>query len=293
VGVLPLFVIRSALVGRTVTTLPGGLCADSPEVAAALLARGTEIARSVRAKRFVLHDTRREWPGEFQTVCEHESRRIDLRGGEEAVWKALDRNIRRQVRIAERNELRAVVDRTGERLDDFYSVLSRFTHRAGTPVFGRAFLRHVIEAFPDGFNIVVTYRGDEPIGGYFQLELGDTVFGAWGATLHEYLELRPVYLAYWQILLDATQRGFAYLDMGRSPRDTSAAQYKAQWGGGATPVYQQSLVFGREATGEAQSIAVQARSDGRMQTFRRFWPNLPFPVAQALGPYLRRHVPFA
>jgi CelD/BcsL family acetyltransferase involved in cellulose biosynthesis len=239
----------------------------------------------------VLHDTRQAWPGDLATTCEHESWLVDLRAGEQAVWDGLDRNIRRQVRMAQRNGLVAEVDRTGARLGDFYDVLSRFTHQAGTPLYGRNFLENIVAAFPDGFNIVMVYQAGRPLGGYFQLELGKTSFGAWGATLHEYLELRPVYLAYWEILADSARRGLEWLDMGRSPAGSSASHYKRQWATTSVPVYQQTVPVGEACT--AASVAGQARHDARFRSVRRLWPRLPLPVAQFLGPHLRRHVPFA
>ena len=42
-GVMPLYVVQSALVGRTVTTMPGGLCADDDETGGALIAAGAAI----------------------------------------------------------------------------------------------------------------------------------------------------------------------------------------------------------------------------------------------------------
>jgi FemAB-related protein (PEP-CTERM system-associated) len=289
-GVLPLFVVRSPLLGTTLTTLPGGLCAQDDVAANALLGEARSLAKRLRAKRLVLHDTRCAWPGELHTSCDHEDWLVDLRGGADGVASALDRNIRRQVRMAERNGLTAVVDRSGAYLDDFYAVMSRFTHQAGTPIFGRNFLAEVIAAFPNGFNLVLIYQGTQPIGGYFQLELGDTNYGTWGATLHDFLELRPVYLAYWTILMDSVDRGFAWLDMGRSPVGSNASKYKSQWATTSRPVYQQTWSPGKQVVA---SVAHEAQSDERFQMVRRFWPKLPLPVAQFLGPMVRRHIPFA
>lgn len=290
-GVLPLFLVASPLVGSRMTTPPGGLCADDDEVAEALIAAGVDLARQAKVKQLVLHDTRHAWGSGLETAHEHEGWMVDLRMGADALWKALDRNIRRQVRMAERNGVRVEVDRTGSRLDDFYTVLSHFTHQAGTPIFGRDFLENLVARFTDGFNIVLTYYENQPIGGYFQLELGNTAHGAWGATLHPYLELRPVYLAYWTILSDALGRGVEFLDMGRSLRESNAAHYKSQWGGRAFPIYQQTVSTAGGAS--AASIAARTQSDRGFTRFRQVWPKLPFGVAQYLGPKLRRHVPFA
>ena len=290
-GVLPVYVISSPLVGRTVTTMPGGLCADDGSVAEALISAGQEYARSINAKRFVIHDSRQEWPGELKTASEHEAWTVDLRAGEDSLWSALHRNIRRQVRIAHKNELSAEIDRKGDLLDDFYDVLGQFSHSAGTPVYSKSFLESVVEHFPDGFNIVVIYTGAKPIGGYFQLELGDTMYGVWGAALREYFDLRPVYLGYWTIISDAVSKGFSWLDMGRAPLDSSASKYKGQWNGVSAPVYQQTASLrGGQENG---NVATQAQSDKKFQIVRQIWPKLPYPVAQHLGPKLRRHVPFA
>lgn len=147
------------------------------------------------------------------------------------------------------------------------------------------------EQFPQGHNIAVVYAGGNPIAGYFQLEMGAANYGVWGAALHEYLELRPVYLAYWELLADSIARGFARLDMGRTPLDSNTSKYKGQWNGQPIPIYQQTAVL--RGNSEAASVSARAQSDGKFQLVRQLWPKLPFPVAQFLGPKLRRHVPFA
>jgi FemAB-related protein (PEP-CTERM system-associated) len=291
VGVLPLFIVRSLLVGTVAMTMPGGLCADTDEIALALIARGKEIARQARAKRFTLHDTRQAWPGDLQTTSNHVHWVVDVRPDGETLWQRLDSNIRRQVRIARSKELTVEIDRTGRHLGAFYQVLSQFAHQIGTPLFGSDFLDHIIEKFPGGFNILIIYKGRQPIGGYFQLLMGNTVHGIWGASLRDYLKLRPVYLAYWEIIRDASANGYSYLDMGRSPTDSEASKYKGQWGGVSRPIYQQVTPLESERTQD--SIADQIYSDSKFQLVMRLWPKLPLPVARYLGPKLRRHVPFA
>lgn len=291
VGVLPLFLVRSYLVGHTAMTMPGGLCADNDEVAAELIARGQVIAQQARARRFLLQDTRQPWPVGLHTTTDHVYWTVDVRMGTEALWQQLDGNIRRQVRMARRNKLSVEIDRTGKCLGAFYDVFSRFTHQAGTPVFGRDFLEHVIEAFPGGFNIVVVYKEQQPIGAYFQLQMGKTMYGVWGAALREYLNLRPVYLAYWEILCAAAGHGYHCLDMGRSPADSNASRHKGQWGGISRPVYQQVANVGR--THEGDSISHRVNADDKFQLVMQLWPKLPLPVVRYLGPKLRRHVPFA
>lgn len=291
-GVMPLFQVNSLLFGRKLSTMPGGLCADDDTVAAALIAEATTLAHKQRVRKLIVQDTRYAWPdATLSTSTQHVHWLVDLTVGEEALWSALHSNIRRQVRLARKNDLRVVIDRDGALLDDFYAVFSAFAHSVGTPVFGRHFLANIIDVFPGSFNIAVVYLEDRPIGGYFQLEMGQQMLGMWGATLRDYLSLRPVYLAYWEMLADAVNNGFAVLDMGRSPVDTNMSKFKGQWGGVSGSVYQQVLALGKHES--AESMATQANSSGLFQTVRELWPKLPFAVAQIAGPKLRKHVPFA
>jgi hypothetical protein len=183
------------------------------------------------------------------------------------------------------------MDRTGQCLGEFYHVLSHITHQAGTPVFGWDFLEHTVEIFSGAFSIAVVRKEKQAIGAYFQLEMGDTVYGMWGATLRQYLTLKAVYLAYWEILHDTSVNGFHFWSMGRSLAESSASKFKSQWSGVSRPVYQQVAAIGNHHS--ADSIVDRVESDSKFQHFMRVWPKLPFSVVQFLGPRLRRHVPFA
>ena len=291
VGVLPLFIVRSVLIGHTATTMPGGLCADTDEVAVELIARGQEVARQAKANCFRLHDTRKAWPAELHTSTDHVYWLVDLREGPEVLWRQLNSNIRRQIRLAGRNELTVEIDCTGKCLGAFYQVFSRFTHQVGTPIFGRNFLEHVIETFPAGFNIAIVSKAQQPIAAFFQLQLGQTVYGVWGAALRDYFALRPAYLVYWEILKDAASNGYDFLDMGRSPAGSNASKFKGQWGGVSQPVFQQFANFDKAQSTDKIANRIDSNSKYKMVTW--LWPKLPSPVVQYLGPKLRRHVPFA
>lgn len=290
VGVLPLFLIRSIWLGNTARTMPGGLCADNEKAALALVEAGRDWAKMVKARRFLVADSRQAWQADLSTTNNHVYWVKDVGSDAEALWKGLDGNVRRQVRIARRNKLHVRIDRSGQLLGTFYDVFSDFAHQSGTPLFGRYFLENVIESFPDGFSIAVVYQEERPLGAYFQLEMGSTTYGMWGGTPQEFLNLRPVYLAIWEILSDAVDQGFQVVDMGRSPAGSNASKFKGQWGGMAHPIYQQSIVFDRDRAVTQN----QEMQDGRpFQLVTYLWPKMPMPIVRYLGPKLRRHVPFA
>ena len=291
VGVLPLFLVRSLLVGDSLMTMPGGLCSDDYEIAQALIDRGQEIARQTRAQKLVIQDTRQAWPSDLQTVTQHEHWVVDTCADADSLWIRLHRETRRQIRVARRNGLATEIDRCGERLDEFHQLMSRFAHQAGIPVLGFGFLQQVVEAFPNRFNIAIVYKEKLPLGAYFQLLMGNTVYGVWGFTLRQHQRMGASYLAYWEILQDTAINGYHFWDMGRSPTKSNCSRFKSQWGGIAKPVYQQ--VANLNGQPNTNTIVTRVRSENKFQVFMRVWSYLPFPVVQFLGPKLRRQVPFA
>ncbi len=290
-AVLPSFIVPSHLTGKRMMTMPGGLCAVNQEAAEVLLANAAQLAEAEGLGSVILQDSRQQWSETWPAESAHVSWLLPLPDTEEALWSQLDGNIRRQVRKARKNGLRAEVDRRGTLLPAFYEMFSRFTHRAGTPVFSYQFLEHVIQTFPKGFNIALVWDDEKAIAGYFQLEMNDTMYGMWGAALPESLKKRSAYLALWEIMSDAVNHGYANLDMGRSPAGSNASKFKGQWGGVSSPVYQ--LTNRENGQRGEETVTNQVQSDQKFQLFVHLWPKLPLSVTRRLGPKLRWHVPFA
>lgn len=290
-GVLPLFVVPSRLTGRRAMTLPGGLCAADEQVATALLAQGWELAGARGLSRLVVQDSRQVWTAAQTSASDHVTWRVPLQAAEEEQWAWLDGNIRRQVRKARKNGLESEVDHHGKLLGEFYELFSRFTHGAGTPVFGQPFLQNIVATFPGGFNIALIRHEGRAIAGYFQLQMSDTIYGMWGAALPETLSLRPAYLALWEIMADGIAHGYSFLDMGRSPAGSNASKFKGQWGGTEAPIYQLTMHDGNQSA--PTNVTDQVQSDQRFQLFMQVWPRLPLTVTNYMGPMLRRHIPFA
>lgn len=292
VGVLPLYFVHSHLVGNSATTMPGGLCANNNNIAAALLQEATAQASLQQARQLVLQDTRLCYPAMNQTTQGHVYWRLDLSAGAEAIWKNVGSETRRQIRLAREKGLQVEIGTSACHLADFYQVMSRFTHEAGTPIFGFDFVQQVAQTFADQFHVAVVYNKEKrPIGAYFQLLLRNTVFGIWGATLRPFLVDKAVYLAYWELVQHAAMHGYHFLDLGRSPTDSGASQFKAKWRGQYYPIYQQFLSI--EPSTQTGSITTQVQTSSKLRYLMQFWSKLPLPLAQFLGPKLRRHVPFA
>ena len=291
-GVLPLFEVRSWLLGRSLNSMPGGVCAECGHVGEMLLAHAKEIARETDSRCVILHDSRRQWLDGFDTTSNHATWILSMCDGAEATWRNVPRNVRRFVRIARENGLIAEVATGVDRLETFYRTFSSFVRQLGTPIFSRAFLRNIADAFPGQYSTVCIRKGDQVVGAFFQLLLGDTIYNTWGASLPEYREIGPTYLAHWELMRFGIENGYCFLDMGRSPLDSGGFEFKKRWGGQMQMIYQQSYALnGRRAV--MVDPARQVTTDAKLKMLTRVWSRLPLPVAEALGPQVRRHIPFA
>ena len=126
VGVLPLVLVRSLLIGRTAVSLPftsyGGVLALEPAASDALVRQAAEVARAFGASRVELRNLARQVPG--ASCTEHKvGVRLPLPDKSENLWAGLDRKVRNQVRKAQKEGL--VTDKGGpELLDHFYTVFA-------------------------------------------------------------------------------------------------------------------------------------------------------------------------
>lgn len=290
-GVLPLFVVRSWLLGRRLTTLPGGLCAENELAAHVLIEWAKKLAHAERVSRLTLHDVRQPWNSDLLTVNHHVSSMLALPDTVEAAWKGLKKKLRREVSIGLKHEVTAKITREPEQLEQFYQVFSIFTQKMGTPIYSRAFLRNVIESFADQYHICVLYYEGQVIGAFFNLEFGDAIYGLWGASLPEFYHLHTNYVAYWKMLEFGIENGFQRYDLGRSQLDSGPHKFKRKWRGQEQAIYQQHYWVKQQAA-TFDNPKAQLQNDKKFRLFSNVWRKLPLPVTQAVGPQVRKHIPF-
>jgi FemAB-related protein (PEP-CTERM system-associated) len=285
-GVLSLFRVSSKLLGKSVTSLPGGICTENPAAATALLERAKEIAHAGNA-RLIIRDSRYPWGGEagwrdYSSYCLRE-----LPPDSQVLRKQLKRQLRQHIGKAEAFGVQT--DTGTGYVDEFYSALCDLLHEKGVPVFSRAFLDAVMKELGDQFVITTARLNGKVIGAIFHLTLRDTMFAIWGGPPSRYQEFRASHALWWESMRYAADNGFRYLDMGRSPRGSGSEAFKQRWGSKPLPTY--SLYLSTD--GQAVHDPVGAHDNGaRYRLFTEIWRHLPRSVVQSLGPRLRRHIPF-
>ena len=189
-GVLPMMLLRHWLFGTFHVSLPwldyGGVLADSPETARALLDAATAQAGEDKATFVELRSMDPVFP-ELPVRGDKVTFWLPLKDAD-GVWKGFDAKVRNQVRKAEKARLTCHFGRE-ELLPDFYDVFTRNMRDLGTPVWGINFFQNILEAFPKTAEIALVRLEDKTIGGGLVLYFKDTVYMPSASSLRSHFHL--------------------------------------------------------------------------------------------------------
>jgi FemAB-related protein (PEP-CTERM system-associated) len=286
VGVLPTVFLDSWLFGRALISLPyvnyGGVLADDPATERALFDRALDTARRKRCRHVELRHVERHFD---DLPCKrHKVTMLLPLQASAAMWDALDRKVRNQVRKAQKSELTHAAGGR-ELLDAFYAVFARNMRDLGTPVYGRRFFEQMLAAFPDRARIHVVSLKATPVAAGLTFQTRATVEIPWASSIRDFNALCPNHLLYWSILADAGERGCATFDFGRSTPNEGTYKFKEQWGAQAVPLHWEYGLVDRA------TLPDTGPTNPKFQLAVSAWKKLPLAVATRVGPFIVRAIP--
>ena len=204
---------------------------------------------------------------------------------EDAAWKALPSERRNRVRKGGKLGLTAMWG-GAEALDEFYPVYATNMRDLGSPVHSRGFFHAMLAALPDTARVLlVRDRDGRVVGAAVCLFFRDTIMVPWVSSLREAFALCPNFVLYWEVIRLGCAEGYRTLDLGRSFRNAGTFEFKRQWGAQPHPL---PWLFVDTKPGAPPSVD---RDASRYDLMVRVWKRLPMPVANVLGPWIRRQVP--
>jgi serine/alanine adding enzyme len=290
-GVLPFVLIKSALFGRRLVSMPfldyGGVLASFDAapgmVEQALVDAAVATAREHRAGSVGLRQLH-PVPLPHPVAGDRVTMLLPLTT-EDAVWKALPSERRNRVRKGEKNGL--TPSWCGpEALDEFYGVFAVNMRDLGSPVHSRAFFRAMLEELPGTARVlIVRDRQGRAVGAAVCLFFRDTIMVPWVSSLREAFALCPNFVLYWEVIRHGCRTGYRMLDLGRSFRNAGTFEFKRQWG--AAP-HTLPWIFLDTVAGAPPSVD---RDASRFAPLISAWKRLPVPMANLVGPWIRGQVP--
>lgn len=291
-GILPLIHLKLPFVINQLVALPfcdvGNCLTTDKTVQEKLLEEALKLTKHLKSKNIQLrgqlkNDNNLTTP---ITKIDHKKVRmlLDLPESTEVLLKSFKSKLRSQVRKAEKNGVH--FRWTGEEgVDSFYSVFCSNMRDLGSPVHSKKLFQAIIENFGVNSRIGLAEYDGKCIGAGLILSTNTQTSIPWASTLRQYNNLAPNMLIYWNCLKYATENSKNVFDFGRSTEHEGTFRFKKQWG--AKPVPLSWYAFPPhmpEPHQESQSIT------SRRETLANIWKTLPIPIANLVGPKLRKYI---
>lgn len=283
-GILPL-VQQKCFMRSYLSSMPhlkgGGIVARSTEAAHLLYTSAVDVARRTNAAYLELRQLHKH---DFPLVLRQDKvgAVLAIEADSEVRLQRLEKKARNLVRKSLTFGMTA--DFGGaELLGAFYEVYRYNMRDLGSPAYSRLFFSEILHRFPDESHVCVTRLGEKEVAAAFMMGFGGTLEVAWASSYRKFLNLKPNMFLYWSILNFAAQRGYKFLDFGRSSRDSGTYEFKLQWGAVPNSLYWCYWL-------NHQASMPETRANG-MQLASRVWRRLPLAFTNVFGPALIKHIP--
>jgi FemAB-related protein (PEP-CTERM system-associated) len=282
---LPFTEVRSALFGKALVSsgfgVGGGICAESPAAVDALVAQAEAYAARngfacIELRGGVI-------PTGWDTVSDkHCGFERALAADDEAELLAIPRKARAEVRKGLGFGHRITIGRGGDDRAAHYACYSESVRNLGTPVFPKRLFAAMLDAFPDGSDILTVWQGDTPLASVLSFYHDGAVLPFWGGGSYAARPARANELMYYELMLHARRQGMTRFDFGRSKTGSGPFAFKKNWGFDPVP-----LTYGAWIDGDAPKRNIDP-TDASYSRKIELWKKLPLPVANTLGPWIAR-----
>jgi len=291
VGILPLVHIHFFNIVNELTALPycdvGNCICDADEVQDALLTEALSVQKSLNCKKLNIRGPLRETQLQSDGFIRERTGKVrmllSLPPSSDELFSSFKSKLRSQVRKAVKNGVSfrwaGLTD-----LDTIYSVFSKNMHTLGSPVHSKTWLETILIHYKNRVKVGLVEFDGKAVGMGIILLGGQSVSIPWASTLREFNRLGPNMLLYWNFLKFSADNGYKIFDFGRSTEKEGTYRFKKQWGAQPVPL----LWYSQKNNKCQKGDSVQASSNLR-STVEATWRKIPFPVANFIGPRLRKY----
>lgn len=297
VGICPLVHLKHFIFGNSLYSLPffdlGGILADDEGCEQALRKASIDYGRGLGVKDI---EFRQADPmptlaaaASDSISVEHRSHKVrmllDLPETSDELMASFKTKFRTKVRLPAKKGCSC---RQGgiELVADFYQVFGINMRDLGSPVHSRRLIENVMRVFADQARLFVVDREQDQLAAGMVIGFKDMLYNPWASSLKAWANIRPNTHLYWNILEYAIEKGYKRFDFGRSDPGGNTFVFKQQWGAEPCPVNWYRLDLQGQATEKQEATDEKSRFD----TAIAYWKKLPVPVANLLGPGIRKHI---
>jgi FemAB-related protein (PEP-CTERM system-associated) len=285
-GILPLFLMRSVFFGKKIISVPfcdyGGFCANDEQTKTLFIEEAKKITKEKGAGYLELRHLNDNDCG-LITKDTYFTLILDLNPDSEFLWMNFSKKVRNAIRKAIKSNLEVTMGK--EYINEFYCIFSKNMRNLGTPVHNFGFFKNILREFPNQANILITSYKGEIIGAMFLLQFKDTIYAPWVSSDRQCFHFNPNNMLYWEAIKYGCEKGFKYLDFGRSKWDSGTFRFKKPWGAIPKQLYYSYYL------NSVDNMPNLDPSNPKYRTLTQVWKRLPVSIATMVGPKIRRNIP--
>jgi FemAB-related protein (PEP-CTERM system-associated) len=285
-GLLPLHIMHSPLFGRALVSsgfaVGGGILSGSMTATKRLAGAAWQLAERWSCSTVELRGGAMPVGDWTEKRDAHANFARALADDDAAELLAIPRKQRAEVRKSIENGLTIQTGRSDQDRNWQYSIYAESVRNLGTPVFPRALMSCVLDAFGDQSDILTVLHDGRPVASVLSLYHGDTIMPYWGGGIAAARKLRANDLMYYALMNHARSRGCTRFDFGRSKTGSGAYHFKKNWGFEPEPM----TYAVRTADGMPPRDVNPNSPKYRAQI--ALWQKLPLPIANRIGPWIAK-----
>lgn len=285
-GILPIVLMESRIFGKKLVSVPfapyGGVCADDLITENVLINDAKTLANELDVDYLEFRNYK-ENEFKLNSNDSYYSLILKLNSNPELLWNNFRKSMRRYIGNAMKNNL--VITTNPIYINEFYKLYSNNMKDLGTPVHSYTFFKNLLEEFSENTNITIVQYNNIPIAAVLLLYFKDVVIYGWGSSDRKYLQYSPNYILFWELIKQSCEKKYNYFDFGRSQKTDGTFLFKKGWGGEPRQLYYQYY------SKNSKRAPDMSKSNSTRQKFAMLWKNLPIPIANKLGPFLRSNIP--
>lgn len=286
-GIFPLFSIKSRFFGCPLVSIPfapyGGILADDGSTKQALFENAVSLTQNTECDYLEIRQEHQSFENlpvkDLYFVFKKE-----ISSKDDDNLQAIPRKARRMIRQGIKNDLKPFFGGP-DLLDPFYTLFATSYRNLGTPVFPKAYIRNLLDAFGEQSAILLISKNGTPLSTVLSFYFKDQVIPFYSGAGPESRNFAANDFLYWALMADAAQKGYRLFDFGRSKKDTGPYHFKRHWGFEPKPLpYQYYLNTLKE-------IPNISPTNPKYRVQIALWKRLPLWTTNLLGPKIIKYIP--
>ena len=185
-------------------------------------------------------------------------------------WNNISSNTRNQFKKSEKQKL---AFSSQYNVNVFYKLYSLGMRNLGTPVHNKNYFNELKKYF--SCNIFTVFKDSKAIGSMFCINDDNTLAVLYAYTLPNYSKQYANYFLYLNTIKWMNENNLIYLDMGRSTYGEGTFHFKKKF---------RPKFYGINSK-------INYSSDNKLQFASKIWQKLPLPIANFIGPKIRKYLP--